>query len=144
MKDRSFGSIVTNALNLFYIQYPVWLTLRARTDKLRKVATIFSCVTPADIKVDIVLVNVCWILIICVAIYSRISQKLGAWISIVFYCSENSSITHGPRFRWGFSKMYLSKWALQPNRKLKMSHVWFPTDFPRSHHILVRLAISKS
>ncbi len=27
-----------------------------------------------------------------------------------------------------FSKMYLSKWALQSNRKLKMSHVGVPTD----------------
>ncbi len=35
-----------------------------------------------------------------------------------------------------FSKMYLSKWVLQSNTKLKMSHVRVPTVFPRSHHIL--------
>ncbi len=38
-------------------------------------------------------------------------------------------------FRWGFHKMYLYKWALQSNRKLKMSHVLLQTDFFRSHHI---------
>ncbi len=31
--------------------------------------------------------------------------------------------------------MYLSKWALQSNRKLKMSLVHVPTDPARSHHI---------
>ncbi len=35
-------------------------------------------------------------------------------------------------FRWGF----LSKWALQSNTKLKISHVWLQTDFPKSHDIL--------
>ncbi len=30
--------------------------------------------------------------------------------------------------------MYLSKWALQSNRKLKMSHVILQTDFPRLNH----------
>ena len=33
-----------------------------------------------------------------------------------------------------FIKMYLSKWALQANRKLKMSHIRLPTDSTRSHH----------
>ncbi len=34
-----------------------------------------------------------------------------------------------------FNQLYLSKWVLQSNRKLKMWHVWLLTDFPRSHHI---------
>ena len=38
----------------------------------------------------------------------------------------------------GFSaKMYLSKWALPSNGKLKMSHVWVPTDFSRLQYICV-------
>ncbi len=38
-----------------------------------------------------------------------------------------------------FSNMYLSYWEFQSNRKLKMSHVRLPTDFPRSHHIYSNL-----
>ncbi len=37
--------------------------------------------------------------------------------------------------------MYLSKWTLQSNRKLKMSHGWLLTDFPRSHNILSLLTL---
>ena len=45
--------------------------------------------------------------------------------------------TTGP-IQVGFSAncMCLFKWAIQLNRKLKMSHVWLQTlDFPRLHHI---------
>ncbi len=36
----------------------------------------------------------------------------------------------------GIQQMYLSnKWALQLNRKLKISHVHLQTNFPGSHHI---------
>ncbi len=69
----------------------------------------------------------------------RYSQKKKS-ISIVFCCSENLMlITLGPTglIQVGFKKMYLSKWALQSSRTLKMSHVRVLTDFPRSHHLML-------
>ncbi len=73
------------------------------------------------------------------------SQKK-EWISIAFYFSQNPSIAHNfgtsctwlDRFRWSFQQMYLSKWALQSNTKLKMSHVRVPTDSPRSHFTIIK------
>ena len=72
----------------------------------------------------------------------RYSQKKELIINFfVFYCSGKPSIlliTLEPlvQFKWGFQQMYLSKWALQSNWKLKMSQVWVQTDISRSHHIV--------
>ncbi len=81
---------------------------------------------------------------------SRVSREYWLWdvaikrieFLFVFYCFKNHSIAHNFGTKWSdsggvFSKMYLSKWALQSNRKPKMSHVLLQTDFPRSHHICV-------
>ncbi len=77
---------------------------------------------------------------------SGISRKSGVlivqysqkkeWISIVLRILQlGITLNHWSDSCGFFSKMYLSKWALQSNRKLKMSHVRLQTDFPRSHHI---------
>ncbi len=54
----------------------------------------------------------------------------------VFCCFNYPSIAHNHWSDSGgvFSKMHFSNWALQSNRKLKLSHVSLQTDFPRSHH----------
>ena len=70
------------------------------------------------------------------ALILRCSQK-EKWISIVFYCSENPyNLWTTGRIQVGFSAKCTSpNRALQSNKKLKMSHVRVPTDFPRSHHM---------
>ncbi len=69
------------------------------------------------------------------ALIVRYSQKK-KWISIVFYCSENPSIAHNfgttGSIKWGFQQNVPLQ--MSTNRKLKMSHVQVPTDFPRWHH----------
>ncbi len=81
---------------------------------------------------------------------SGISQKLGAlivrysqkkeWISIVFYCSENPSITHYLGTT-GLIQVEFSANCTSPNEHFNKIGNWkchiiqVPTDFPRSHHI---------
>ncbi len=77
-----------------------------------------------------------------VALIVRYRQKKEC-ISFVFYCFENLSIAiHWSNSGGVFSKMHLSSWGLQSNRKLKMSLVWlrllpldritYVTDFPEA------------
>ncbi len=73
------------------------------------------------------------------ALIVRYSLKKGTNFScfLLFWESLNCRLlwNHWSDSGGVFSKMYLSKWALQSNRKLKMSHARLPTDFPRSRHI---------
>ncbi len=70
----------------------------------------------------------CWITGNSGAFIVRYSQK-EEWISFVLYCFESPSIAHnfgttGPiQVKFSAKCTSLSKWALQSNRKLKMSYV---------------------
>ena len=58
----------------------------------------------------------------CCDLAESVRSQIARWISFVFYCLENLSIGHnfGSTDSGGVcSKIYLSKWALQSNRKLK-------------------------
>ena len=82
----------------------------------------------------------------CMLRSSRISRKLRALIArkrneflcfLLFWESFNCLwfMKHWSDSGGVFCKVYLSKWALQSNIKLEMSHVWLQTDFDRSRHI---------